>query len=284
MIEPTSPQITSLRNRRIVEARKLTQRKHRHRQERFLLEGLQLIYMAVEAGFQPLEVFYTEELFSGETPGELLARIAAAPDANTELVPVSEEVLAALAPRVVSQGMAATFPFFDLPSAALELTGNDLVVVLDRLQDPGNTGTLIRTADAVGAAGIVLLEPCADLFDPRTLRSSMGSIFNLPVLWGHALGPDTAAVFQHLQQAGLRAVAADPYEGVPWGRDLWEGSVALVLGNEQQGLSPDVREHIDGWARLPIAGKAESLNVAIAGGILMYRWLEAHQRRDKETS
>ena len=83
-------------------------------------------------------------------------------------------------------------------------------------------------------------------------------------------------LFDFLQAGHLRVVGADARQGAAWGASLWEGGVALVLGNEARGLSPDVRAHVQAWARLPIVGKAESLNVAVAGGVLMYLWLDAN--------
>jgi TrmH family RNA methyltransferase len=154
------------------------------------------------------------------------------------------------------------------------LTGSELVVVLDRLQDPGNMGTLIRTADAVGAAAVILIEPCVDPFDPKTVRGSMGSLFNVPLVRTE----DVQALFDRLRDQGLKAIGADAHQGQTWGQGLWRGGVALILGNEARGLSEDVCTHVKNWARLPIVGKAESLNVAVAGGVLMYAWLQANQK------
>jgi len=269
MNEPQAPPITSTRNRRIVEARKLEQRKHRQRQNRFLVEGLQLLHMALDGGACPVEVFYCHDLFAGtEAPAlfERFRRVGADP------VPVSESVIQTLSQRDTPQGIVATFALFETPLHTLGLTGRELIVVLDRLQDPGNLGTLIRTADAVGAAGVVLIEPCVDPFDPKTVRGSMGSLFNVPLV----RTTDVAELFTWLRGQGLRSVGADAQAGEAWGRGLWEGGVSLILGNEARGLSEDVRPHAEAWARLPIVGKAESLNVAVAGGVLMYAWLQAN--------
>jgi TrmH family RNA methyltransferase len=261
--------ITSTRNRRIVEARKLDQRKHRERQNRFLVEGLQILHMALDGGAHPLEVFYCEALFTGSEAPALLERFR---HTEAELVPVSEYVIQTLSERDTSQGIAATFALFEAPLEAIHLAGSELTVVLDRLQDPGNAGTLIRTADAVGAAAVVLVEPCVDPFDPKTVRGSMGSLFNVPLV----RTDDVSAFFGWLHTQSLRPVGADAHQGQTWGQGLWKGRVALILGNEARGLSEDVRAHVKDWARLPILGKAESLNVAVAGGVLMYAWLQAN--------
>lgn len=269
--------ITSVRNRRIVEARKLDQRKHRQRQERFLVEGLQLLHMALDAGARPIEVFYCESLFTGTEAAALLERFR---QTDADLVTVSEQVLETLSQRDVSQGIAATFALFETSLDALALSGHELVVVLDRLQDPGNLGTLIRTADAVGASAVVLIEPCVDPFDPKAVRGTMGSLFNVPLV----RTADTSELFARLSRAGLRLVGADAHLGEVWGQGLWDGGTALILGNEARGFSDDVRAHVEDWARLPIAGKAESLNVAVAGGVLMYAWLQANWQEQNEAS
>ena len=262
--------ITSTRNPRIVGAHKLDQRKQRREQGRFLVEGLQLLHMALDAGARPMEVFYCEEQFDGPEAPALLARFR---EAGADLLAVSPNAMQALSERDAPQGLVATFALFETPLDEIRLAGNELVVVLDRLQDPGNMGTLIRTADAAGAAAVVLIEPCVDPFDAKTVRGSMGSLFNVPLV--HTA--DVPGLFDRLRRSGLRPVGADARLGEVYGRGVLEGGVALVLGNEARGLSDDVRRHVDAWARLPIAGKAESLNVAVAGGVLMYEWLRANR-------
>jgi RNA methyltransferase, TrmH family len=263
------PTITSTRNRRIVEARKLAQRKHRQAQGAFLVEGLQLLHMALDAGARPCEVFYCRELFVGDVAPALLERFG---QMGAELVPVAAPVLRALSDRDTPQGLVARFPLVETPIEALALSRRDLVLVLDRLRDPGNIGTLIRTADAVGAAAVVLIEPCADPFDPKTVRSSMGSLFNLPLV----RTADVDGLFRKLNQVGLPAVGADLDGLVAWEADVWRQGLALVLGTEGEGLSPDVRAGLTQRVGLPMVGRAESLNVAVAGGILMYLWLQHH--------
>jgi len=267
---------TSRQNRRIVEARKLEQRKYRQRQGRFLVDGLQHLHMALESSARPVEVFYCEELFVGTQAAVLLERFR---QTDADLVPVSEHVMRALAQCSVPQGIVAAFALYETSLQELRLAGRELVVVLDRLKDPGNVGTLIRAADAVGAAAVILIQPCVDVFDPKTVRSSMGSLFNVPLV----RTGDVAKLFGWLQRSGLRLVGTDVRRGVPWGRGLWEGGVALVLGNEARGLSADVRAHLENLAMLPMVGKAESLNVAVAGGVLMYVWLQVNLGGDATT-
>ncbi len=263
--------VTSVRNQRIVEARKLGQRKHRRRQGRFLVADLPLLNVALDAGAQPLEVFYSEGQFPGPEAVALIDRFR---DSAAELLAVSPQVMRTLSDRDTPHGIAATFALFEASLPELSLSGGELVVVLDRLQDPGNLGTLIRTADAVGAAAMILIEPCVDPFDPKTVRGTMGSLFNVPLV----RTSDVVGVFSYLRERGMRPVGANAWRGNAWGEGLWEGGVALVLGNEARGLSNDVQPLVEAWARLPMVGKAESLNVAVAGGVLMYAWLRVNLR------
>lgn len=269
--------ITSAKNSRIVEARKLNQRKHRLRQNRFLVDGLQLLGMAVDnPQAQPLELFYCEAQFAGEMAAPLKARLI---EAGAHPHSVAPHVMATLSERDTPQGLVATFALdslmygWDFFLAQLPASSSDLLVVLDRLQDPGNLGTLVRTADGVGASGVVLLEPCVDLFDPKTVRGTMGSLFNLPFTT-----IDHPHKLEALAQQRYHLIGADGRLGKPvWDVPAMQGRVALVLGNEARGLSEDIQPYFNSYVSLPLHGQAESLNVAIAGGVLMYEWLRVNR-------
>jgi TrmH family RNA methyltransferase len=284
--------ITSTKNPRIIETRKLTQRKHRLRQNRFLVEGLQVLSMAVQmmaispTGHKiiPRELFYSEALFTGETAPRLLAQLT---EAGAKAIPVAPNVLDILSERDTSQGLAATFALHELEwsldelesliSPALQHPGSPapLLLILDQLQDPGNLGTLIRTADATGVRAVILLEPCVDPFDPKTVRGTMGSLFTVPF----ARLKNANDLWPYLSKMGYRPVGADARRGqTTWQSDALIGSVALVLGNEARGLSPELHPHLHDYVSLPLLGQAESLNVAVAGGVLMYEWLRVNSK------
>lgn len=279
--------ITSTKNPRIVEARKLTQRKHRLQQNRFLVEGLQLLTMAVQvvaqtspqARVKPQQVFYNEALFTGKTAPRLLTQLV---EAGAEAIPVAPNVLNTLSERDTSQGLVATFALDELEWSIGELEpvitpsyhpSPQLILILDKLQDPGNLGTLIRTADAVGVLAIILLEPCVDPFDPKTVRGTMGSLFTVPF----TRTKNIDQLLPRLSKMGYHLVGADARQGhSAWQSDALIGSVALVLGNEARGLSPELHGHLVDYVSLPLRGQAESLNVAVAGGVLMYEWLRVN--------
>jgi RNA methyltransferase, TrmH family len=276
--------VTSTSNPRIVEARKLTQKKHRIRQNRFAAAGLQILGMALEGialprmagGICPLDVFFCEELFTTDTAPTILAELSAA---GATATPVTQRVLETLSDRELSQGLVATFAIDSLLQSLNKTQAPDnneprLVIVLDRPQYPGNAGTLIRTADAVGAEYVLFIEPAVDAFAPASVRASMGSIFAIPTL----RTDDIQAVRAWSQRVGVRLVGADAANGdVVWDSDAMNGSIGLVLGNEGEGLQADLRGLIDATVTLPQRGGAESLNVSIAGGVLMYEWMRTNR-------
>lgn len=268
--------ITSAKNPRIVLARKLHQRKHRLRQNRFLIDGLQLLAMALQNNrVQPQEIFYCPSLFTGEIAPRLLDQLT---QVGGEDIAVAPNVLATLSERDTPQGIIASFTLNSVETPLPDMSDliqscsahSSLIIVLDRLQDPGNLGTLIRTADAVAATAIILLEPCVDPFDPKTVRGTMGSLFNVPFF----RVPTPVTILPFLREQRYQIVGADGRLGqIAWQNEGMANKTVLVLGNEARGLSDDLHPFLTNYVRLPLLGQAESLNVAIAGGILMYEWI-----------
>jgi TrmH family RNA methyltransferase len=276
--------VTSTGNPRIVEARKLTQKKHRLQQNRFAAAGLQILGMALEGmssprmvrRIRPLDVFFCEELFTTDTAPRLLAGLLAAGATGTA---VSQQVLATLSDRELSQGLVATFALDALLHSLDDMHAPSdskprLYIVLDRPQYPGNAGTLIRTADAVGAEYVILIEPAVDAFAPGSVRASMGSIFAIPTL----RTSDIEAIGTWAERLGIPLVGADASDGdVIWESGAMLGSIGLVLGNEGEGLQNDLLQQLNATVTLPQRGSAESLNVSIAGGVLMYEWMRVNR-------
>jgi TrmH family RNA methyltransferase len=268
--------ITSSRNWRIVEVRKLRQHKHRQRQGRFYVEGFQLLPTALDSGAKPIEVFYCEENGAGTAEQSLLDRFR---EAHANLVTVSPHVMEALSERNNPQSIVATFASFETPLKDIDLSRNEseLVIVVDRPQSPANLGMIFRSADAVAAAAVILLQPGVDPFHPRAVRVSHGTMFNVPFVQT----ADVAGIFSWLYQEGFKSVGADPHVGEAWDQDIWEGRVALILGNEVRGMSEEVRAQVKYWTRLPMVGKGESLSSAVAGSVLMYEWFRVNCKTEK---
>jgi TrmH family RNA methyltransferase len=254
--------VLSRREERLL--RSLRLRKSREAEGLFLAEGVRAVE---DLAASPLPVRLAVAASTlGDTPrGRSLLDLLASQ--RVAVHEATERELAALADTETPQGILAVAP---IPSAGLDDLRVDadpaVVLVLDAVQDPGNFGTLARTAEALGAAGVVALPGTVDPWNPKSVRAAMGSSFRLPIVaaeWD-ALAPWLAA-------RGFRTLAAaaggDPLS------DPRPARAALVLGNEGAGVSEATRARADGTVGIPIRGRAESLNVAAAGAILMYELL-----------
>ena len=183
---------------------------------------------------------------------------------------VSGEVMADLAQTVTPQGLLAVCRFIDVPLAALIAARPALTVVLANVRDPGNAGTVLRTADAAGAAGVVFADATVDPYNSKCVRSSAGSLFHVPLV----AGPEPAEVAAALRGAGLRLLAADGAADQvldPGGANEWlAGPTAWLFGNEAWGLPADLLALADLAVAVPIYGRAESLNLAAAAAVCLY--------------
>ncbi|MDI6710629.1 MAG: RNA methyltransferase [Thermoanaerobacterales bacterium] len=260
------PAITSRQNERIKWLRRFQQRRHRDAEGRFLVEGPHLVEEALDAGWAVDLVVHSPETAGRERAAAVLER---ARRHGVELLAVAGHVLPLLAATVTPQGLVALVrkpPARSLPDVLPEHLQRPLVAVLDGLQDPGNLGTVIRTADAAGVDAVLLTGGTVDLYAPKTVRAAAGSLFHVRV--GEPAGPGECAAF--LKTRGLSILAADPRDGTPvFDCDL-TGPVALVIGNEGAGVGPVLRKAADGLVRVPMLGRAESLNAAVAASLIIY--------------
>jgi RNA methyltransferase, TrmH family len=192
----------------------------------------------------------------------LLARLPA----ESELAQIPDRLFHQIAGTRTPQGVAAivALPAFDLKEVAR--SRNAVLVIACGLQDPGNMGTIIRSADALGASAVIALEGTVNLFNPKAVRSCVGSVFRMPVFAN--LKPDT--VFKLLRDCGVRILGTDPRsaDAVP-GADL-RGSIALLVGQEAEGLPAEISREADELLSIPIRDEADSLNAAMATGIFLY--------------
>jgi RNA methyltransferase, TrmH family len=260
--------ITSTDNAAVKAARRLG-RSHQARADgAFLVEGPNAI---AAAGQRLLRLFATPRAMTAEADLLAVGRRAGA-----EIVEVSEDVLAAIATTVTPQGIVGVASL-ERPSLQPALAGARLVLVLVEVADPGNVGTVIRTADALGADAVVLSAGSADARNPKAVRSSAGSLFSLPVVEGDTIDDILAAC----RASGLRTVATSPRAPTDADRADLSEPIALVFGNEAHGLAAEVLRRCDADVRVPLDGRAESLNLAAAVAILTYE--AARQRRHAGT-
>jgi len=258
-------------NSRVKEARKLSRRSERSERRLFLVDGPNAVEGALELPDRVVEVFATPD--AATRYAGLLA------DAQVTLV--DERALASLSHSVTPAGVVAVCRFLDVDLPELTSDRGSPVVVCADVRDPGNAGTIIRTADAVGAAGVVLAGTSVDLYNEKTVRATAGSLFHL----GLTIDDDAAGVVARLQGEGYRVLAADGAGEV----DLFDadevltGQIAWLLGNEARGLPDDLAALADHRVSIPMLGRAESLNLATAAAVCLYASARAARRRTLET-
>lgn len=259
--DPRAPIITSAANPLVKRLRLLADRRHRRREGAFVVEGLQPVWRAVEAGWEIETLVVAPDLLDATAAAPMVARLEA------DGVPVARltaELFARLSDRDGPSGLAAIVR--GRTGLLAGLPAGRLYVALHEVGNPGNLGTVIRTADAVGAAGVVLVGATADPFAPAAVKASMGSLFAVPVV--HE--PDLDAFLGWASAAGVRVVAASGHAAVAHWDAVWEPPVAVLLGSEGAGLPAAAIERADAVVRIPMTGTAESLNLAVAAGVLLY--------------
>ncbi|RBP67828.1 TrmH family RNA methyltransferase [Brevibacterium sanguinis] len=282
--------ITSPQSKRIKSALRLLRRNHRKTTGQFLVEGPQAVREAlerhVELGLQPQNRIVTDVVGSvGERNGAVLELFITeeASERHPEFVEtvraqrirwniVAEDVLTELATTVNSQGVVAVCAQLDVELTSVMTKDAQLIVVLSQVRDPGNAGTIIRLADAAGANAVVLTSSSVDVYNDKTVRSTAGSLFHVPVVTGVGL----AEVTELARARGLQVLAADANDEAhdlhhPWdsGLDL-SARTAWVFGNEAWGMKSSDLEQCDASVAVPIYGQAESLNLATAASVCIY--------------
>jgi len=255
------PPIVSNDNPLIKEAVSLRMAKYRRRTGLFMVEGEKMVREAVENGAGIIRIFGTEP-YLGEGPSYLNG-------CGDLIQPVSGRVYRHLSGQTTPTGVSAVCR---IPEKVIDPAQYGRLMILDGVQDPGNVGTIHRICDAAGFDGMVCLTGCADPFGPKTVQASMGAVFRVPVL-SAGDGDDDKSLLHRIQDTGFRLAAgildADARDALAWSPD--EGKWALVIGNESRGVADWLAALADVKLFIPIRGGAESLNAAVAAGILAYR-------------
>jgi RNA methyltransferase, TrmH family len=270
-----NPELTSLRSPRVSAARRLAKRAFRTADGRFLAEGPQAVREAAAVPGVLIDVFAT---------ADAAARYADILDscrrAGASVALVSGGVMASIAQTITPQGIAAVCRRVDVSLDAALSPGRTprLITVLVNARDPGNTGTVIRTADAAGADAVLLTDASVDPYNGKCVRATAGSIFHLPIVLA---GPSEQAI-DRLKAAGLAVLAADGAGDVDLDEALDRQQLARptawLFGNEAWGLPAEIRTLADLVIRVPIHGRAESLNLATAAAVCLYASARAHRR------
>lgn len=257
--------ITGFSNPTVKFVRSLRDKKHRRREGRFLAEGLRLLTDARENGRLP-ELLV---MAAAREPHPLLAALEADVErTGGEIVETSAEILAKITGKDNPQAVAGVFAEFDTALAALDRDAAPIWLVAQALRDPGNLGTMLRTGDAVGAGGLILLDDSADPFSVEAVRASMGAIFTQAVAtarWDEFL--------PWLRSGPGQLVAASLRDAVPYRDAPYEAPCFILVGNESQGLPEEYEAACDLRVTMPMRGRADSLNAAVAGAVLAYEVL-----------
>lgn len=257
--------ITSRHNPVYKELNGLHSRQGREGNQLFLIEGVRLIEEALAAGLGITTLVYSQHLLRTRRGEACLESMQAR---GVDVREIDDRLLCQLARTERPQGILAAVRQPALEMSGLLSRGDRLrVLVVDRVQDPGNLGTLLRTAEAFDWHAVITTKGTVDLYNDKTIRSAMGSLFRLP----HAQGLESMSLLQDLQAARLQIIATALHEAQPFHRASYSSRCALVVGNEGAGVDPVWLNAADTKVTIPIPGPAESLNVGVAAGIVMAR-------------
>ena len=262
--------VTSPANPRVKALAGLRRRRTREQEGRTLVEGYEELGLALDAGTVPLTLFYCPDLAGDRArTDDLVARVAAL---GTELVELSRAAFEKAAYREGPDGFLAVVATQDRRCADLDLPADPLVLVCQGVEKPGNLGAMLRTADAAGVDAVVAADPVTDWGNPNTVRASKGTVFSVPVA-----SDSTQVTVDWLRAHGIPLVAATPYTQAEHTEVDYRGPVAVAVGTEKEGLTPEVLAAADHRVRIPMVGRANSLNVATSAAIIVYE--AVRQRR-----
>jgi TrmH family RNA methyltransferase len=258
-------EITGFSNPTVKYLRSLREKKHRKDARKFMAEGLRLLTDALECGHVP-EILV---MSAARDPHPLLEKLEAAVEAaGGEIIETSPDILSKITGKDNAQSVAGVFAEFDTSLATLDRTASPIWLVAQALRDPGNLGTMLRTGDAVGAGGLILMDDCADPFSVEAVRASMGAVFTQKI--GRATWED---FLPWLRSGEGQLVAASLRDAVPYRGAPYKAPCFILVGNESRGLPEEYEIACDLRVTMPMRGRADSLNAAVAGAVLAYEVL-----------
>jgi TrmH family RNA methyltransferase len=257
--------ISGFSNPTVKYLRSLRDKKHRKRSGQFLVEGLRLLEDARASGRVPQTLVMAE----GRAPHDLLARLEGeVTAAGGEVITTTPDILSKITGKENAQSVAGVFDEWDTGLARLDRESAPMWLVAQALRDPGNLGTMLRTCDAVGAGGLILIDDCADPFSAEAVRASMGAVFTVGLAqarWEEFL--------PWLRGGAGQLVAASLRDAVPYRGAAYAAPCFVLVGNESQGLPEDYEAACDLRVTMPMRGRADSLNAAVAAAVLAYEVL-----------
>ncbi len=267
------PVITSKQNNLVKYIRGLREKRNREQERRFVIEGVKFVSEAVSSGHFPEKIIISERGENNPAVRAIISGLGA-----SQIVRVNDAVMEYMGETDTPQGIMGLVKINGVSLTDLVVTPQSMFAVVEGVQDPGNVGTIIRIADAFGAGGVILSRGCADLYNAKTLRSTMGSLFHVPVV----RETDITGIEAFLgRNSVFSAVTSLEENTIPVHEADFKLPLAIIFGNEARGVSPELRRAADIKVRIPMAGEAESLNVATAAGIVFYEAFRQHGSKAK---
>ncbi|WP_404338766.1 TrmH family RNA methyltransferase [Sphingomonas sp. MMS12-HWE2-04] len=262
-------EITAFSNPLIKRVRNLRDKKHRREEGLFLAEGLRILTEAREAGRVPEYLFYSKESAGHEL---VRALVVATERAGGEAIETNADILSKLSGKDNPGAVVGVYPEFTRRLDSLDRMASPIWLVAERLRDPGNLGTILRTGDAVGAGGLILLDDCVDPFSVEAVRASMGALFTVPVArasW------DEFVLWLRAGAGELVGLSLDTEHD--YKAPAYQAPTFLLTGNEAQGMPDFMATECDLLVKIPMLGKADSLNAAVATAVMAYEVLSQHR-------
>jgi TrmH family RNA methyltransferase len=261
--------ITSFSNPLVKEIRKLRERKYRQDSGIFFIEGAKLVGELVNENWQIESLIVSFDLLKSEFARELVDDLK---NRDISIIEVSADVFQHLSNKDGPQGIGSTARQIHRSIKDGIILENDLWIALDEVQDPGNLGTILRTSDAVGAKGVILLDHSTDPYDPAAIRASMGAFFSQKVI------ECTLSDFtEWKRKSNFKMIGTSGSSNQDYHSFLYPPSMILLMGSEREGLSPEHYAICDAVVKIPMVGKSDSLNLAIATGIVIYEIFNQHR-------
>lgn len=264
--------ISSRQNALIKRARRLQQKKYRAREKAFFVEGIRIVLTALEQAAPVEMVIYAPDLLTSDVA---LQAIEAYRGRGGQVSAVTGDVFQSISTRDNARGLGAIISAGVKSPADLVAREDDIFVAIEDVSDPGNLGTIVRTVDAVGAAGVIVVGQSTDPFHPTALRASMGALFSVPV----AVAESFDSVWPWARQHRLQTIATSAHTELSFWDAGYRLPALLLLGSEGEGLSEEVQAQADLSVAIPMYGVSSSLNLAVAAGLLLYELRRAGDAR-----
>ena len=251
--------VTSFSNPAVKHAASLKEKRKRDQENLMFIEGYREISRALKGGVRFDSMFIAPDLFLGENELELIRQI------NVRTYELPGKNFEKISLRDRPDGLVAIGEIPDFALDPEKKPDGDLFLIIEGVEKPGNLGTILRTAEGAGVDAVIVADPRVDIFNPNVIRSSTGTIFTMPVF-----KTDIATCIQWFQQNNIPVIAVTPESSLYYFQQDMQGSVALLFGSEQYGLGEYARSHFDKSVSLPMRGEADSLNLAMSCGIVLY--------------